>query len=324
MRRLSFVLVGLVLVGAIVAPAAFAQFAPVSPESPNAEKIRNGYLFVTFFALVVFVVVEALLVIFIFRYRRRRRPRFEDGPEIHGATNLELAWTAVPVVILFLIAAFIFIELPGIKDIPAATAGEQQLDVTVTGRQFYWQFEYPNGAIAIDHLRAPVGVPVRLDVTSPDTDVIHSWWIPALGGKIDAIPGRVNQTWFKASKPGTYSGQCAELCGLEHARMLASVEVMPRDAFDAWLAQRRQEQTAGSTDLGQEEWQGVCSKCHGLGGQGGIGPSIVGSPTLTDPAALGTLVRNGARTMPAVGAGWSDEQVTALATYLKETPPSGS
>ena len=194
----------------------------------------------------------------------------------------------------------------------------------MTGRQFYWQFEYPNGAIAIDHLRAPVGVPVRLDVTSPDTDVIHSWWIPALGGKIDAIPGRVNQTWFKASKPGTYSGQCAELCGLEHARMLASVEVMPRDAFDAWLAQRRQEQTAGSTDLGQEEWQGVCSKCHGLGGQGGIGPSIVGSPTLTDPAALGTLVRNGARTMPAVGAGWSDEQVTALARYLKETPPSGS
>jgi cytochrome c oxidase subunit 2 len=323
-RRLSFVLVGLVLVGAIVAPTALAQFAPVSPESPNAEKIRNGYLFVTFFALLVFVAVEALLVIFIFRYRRRRRPRFEDGPEIHGATNLELAWTAVPVVILFLIAAFIFIELPGIKDIPAATAGERQLDVTVTGRQFYWQFEYPNGAIAIDQLRAPVGVPVRLDVTAPDTDVIHSWWIPALGGKIDAIPGRVNQTWFKASKPGTYSGQCAELCGLEHARMLASVEVMTRDAFDAWLAQRRQEQTAGSTDLGQEEWQGVCSKCHGLGGQGGIGPSIVGSPTLTDAAALGTLVRNGARTMPAVGAGWSDEQVTALAKYLKETPPSGS
>ncbi len=106
--------------------------------------------------------------------------------------------------------------------------------------------------------------------------------------------------------------------------MLASVEVMPRDAFDSWLAQRRQEQTAGSTELGQEEWQGVCAKCHGLGGQGGIGPRIVGSPTLTDPAALGTLVRNGARTMPAVGAGWSDQQVTALAKYLKETPPSGS
>jgi cytochrome c oxidase subunit 2 len=309
---------------AVAVLSLLAQFAPVQPDSPNAEKIRNGYLFVSFFALAVFIVVEALLVIFIFRYRRRRRPRFEDGPEIHGATKLELAWTAVPVVILFLIASFVFIELPGIKDIPEASAGEQQLDVTVTGRQFYWQFEYPNGAIAIDHLRAPVRVPVKLDVTSPDTDVIHSWWIPALGGKIDAIPGRVNETWFEASKTGTYTGQCAELCGLEHARMLASVEVMPRDAFDSWLAQRRQEQTPASTELGQEEWQGVCAKCHGLGGQGGIGPRIVGSPTLTDPKALGTLVHNGARSMPAVGAGWSDEQVAALAKYLKETPPSGS
>jgi cytochrome c oxidase subunit 2 len=323
-RRLTGAAVGFALAAAIVAPTALAQFAPVTPESPNADKIRSGYLFITFFALAIFIVVEALLVVFVFRYRRRQRPRFEDGPEVHGATKLELAWTAVPVVILFLIAAFIFVELPGIKDIPAATAGEPQVDVKVTGRQFYWQFEYPNGAIAIDHLRAPAGVPVRLDVTSPVTDVIHSWWIPALGGKIDAIPGRVNETWFKATRTGTYSGQCAELCGLEHAQMLATVEVMQRGAFQAWLAQRLSEQTAGSGELGQEEWQGVCAKCHGLGGQGGIGPRIVGSPTLTDPAALGRLVRNGARTMPAVGAGWSDEQIAALARYVKESPPSGS
>jgi cytochrome c oxidase subunit 2 len=229
--------------------------------------------------------------------------------------------------VLFLIVSFIFIELPGIKDIPSATAGEQQVDVKIVGRQFYWQFKYANGAIAIDHLRAPVGVPVRLEVTSPVTDVIHSWWIPALGGKIDAIPGRVNETWFKASKTGTYTGQCAELCGLEHARMLASVEVMPRAAFGAWLAQRLREQGTGSSDLGREEWQGVCAKCHGLGGQGGIGPSITGSPTLADPQALATLVRNG-RTgpngvMPAVGSDWTDQQIAALAKYLKETPPSG-
>ena len=324
MRRFIGAAVGIALLAAAVAPTALAQFAPVSPESPNADKIRSGYLFISFFALVIFIVVEAVLVVFIVRYRRRNRPRFEDGAQVHGASNLELAWTAAPVVILFLIATFIFVELPGIKDIPAATAGEPQVDVKVTGRQFYWQFEYPNGAVSIDHLRAPVGVPVRLDVTSPDTDVIHSWWIPALGGKIDAIPGRVNETWFKASKTGTYTGQCAELCGLEHARMLASVEVMPREAFNAWLAQRLSEQNAGSGELGKEEWQGVCSKCHGLGGQGGIGPRIVGSPTLTDQQALGTLVRNGVRKMPAVGAGWSDEQVAALAQYLKESPPSGS
>ena len=198
-------------------------FAPVPPESPNAEGISQSWWFVTAFVLAIFLLVEVLLVVFVVRYRRRNRPRFEDGAQVHGASNLELAWTAAPVVILFLIATFIFVELPGIKDIPAATAGEPQVDVKVTGRQFYWQFEYPNGAVSIDHLRAPVGVPVRLDVTSPDTDVIHSWWIPALGGKIDAIPGRVNETWFKASKTGTYTGQCAELCGLEHARMADSI-----------------------------------------------------------------------------------------------------
>jgi cytochrome c oxidase subunit II len=321
-RRLLAV-AGLTLVAGIVAPSALAQFAPVTPESPNAENIRNGYLFITAFTFAIFLVVEALLLVFIVRYRRRKRPRFEDGADVHGATKVELAWTALPVVLLFAIAAFIFVELPGIKDIPKATAGQEQLDIKVTGRQFYWQFEYPNGAAAIDHMRAPAGVPVRLEVVSPDSDVIHSWWIPALGGKIDAIPGTTNETWFKASKTGTYSGQCAELCGLEHARMLATVEVMPREAFDAWLTQRKTEQDAGSGELGKEEWQGVCAKCHGLGGQGGIGPRIAGAPTLVDPTALAQLVRNGRRTMPAVGSGWTNQQIAALAAYLKESPPSG-
>jgi cytochrome c oxidase subunit 2 len=226
-----------------------------------------------------------------------------------------------PVVVLFVIAVFVFVELPGIKNIPEATAGEEQLEVKVTGRQFYWQYEYPNGVIAIDQLRAPVGVPVKLIVSAPNSDVIHSWWIPALGGKIDAIPSRTNETWFEADNEGVYTGQCAELCGLEHARMLASVEVVSQAAFDTWLAERAG--ADGAAELGKEEWEGVCAKCHGLAGQGGIGPRIAGSPTLTDPVALAALVRNGRRSMPAVGSGWTDEQIDALATYLEENPPSG-
>jgi cytochrome c oxidase subunit 2 len=301
-----------------------AQFAPVSPESPNAEGIRRSYLFVTIFTFSIFLLVEALLIVFIYKYRRKKRPRFEDGAQVHGASRLELAWTVFPVVVLFLIAAFVFIELPGIKNVPEAAAGEEQLEIKVTGRQFYWQYEYPNGAIAIDHMRAPVDAPVRLDVTAPDSDVIHSWWIPALAGKIDAIPGITNHTWFQAENEGTYTGQCAELCGLEHAQMLASVEVLSADAFGAWLDERKQEQDAGSGDLGQEEWEGVCAKCHGLAAEGGVGPRIAGSPTLTDPDALATLVRNGRGAMPAVGAGWTDEQIQALVNYLQESPPSGS
>jgi cytochrome c oxidase subunit II len=326
-RRL-FVPAGFALVAAIVAPPAFAQFTPVVPESPNADGIRTSYLFITIFTVAIFLLVEGLLVAFIWKYRRRKRPRFEDGAPVHGATRLELAWTGGPVIVLFIIAVFVFAELPGIKNIPTATAGEEQLEIKITGRQFYWQFDYPNGVVAIDTMRAPAGVPVKLVVTSPDADVIHSWWIPALGGKIDAIPGRTNQTWFQADKPGTYKGQCAELCGLEHAQMLASVEVMPRSDFTAWLEQRRTDQTAGTGELGKETFEGVCAKCHGLAGEGGIGPRIAGSPTLANPQSLETLVRNG-RTgpqgvMPAVGSEWSDQQITSLANYLEENPPSGN
>jgi cytochrome c oxidase subunit II len=318
--------IGAVLILAILgAPSALADnggFTPVAPESPNADGIRSSFLFVSIFVVAIFVLVEALLIAFIVRYRRRRRDRFEEGAPIHGATKVELAWTAFPVVVLFLVAAFVFIELPGISDVPSAAPGEQ-LEVRVTGQQYSWQFEYPNGVIAVDTLRAPAGVPVTLEVTAPDDDVIHSWWIPALGGKIDAIPGRVNHSWFQAEQPGVYRGQCAELCGLEHAKMLATVEVLPRDEFDAWLEQRRREQSAGTSELGRETWEGVCAKCHGLAGEGGIGRRLAGSALLTDPEAVATIVRNGVRTMPAVGADWTDEQVSALSAYLEENPPSG-
>ena len=326
MRRL-LVPAGFALVAAIVSPSALAQLAPVVPESSNADGIRRSYLFITIFTVAIFVLVEGLLVAFIWKYRSRKRPRFEDGAPIHGATRLELAWTGGPVIVLFVIAVFVFAELPGIKNIPAATAGQEQLEIKVTGQQFYWQFEYPDGVVAINQMRAPAGVPVKLVVTSPDSDVIHSWWIPALGGKIDAIPGRTNETWFRADKVGTYTGQCAELCGLEHAKMLASVEVMPQADFTAWLEQRRADQKAGSVELGRETWQGVCATCHGLAGEGGIARRIAGSPTLANPQALAAIVRNGRigirGVMPAVGAEWSDEQVQSLLAYLKENPPSG-
>lgn len=311
--------------GLATAPAALAQgsFAPVEPASPNAEGIRSSYLFVSIFVLAIFVLVEALLVAFVWRYRRRRRGRFEEGAQVHGQTRLEILWTLLPVLVLFLIAVFVFVELPGIKNVPEADA-RGELEIRVTGRQYYWEYTYPNGVVAVDVMRAPAGVPVRLQVSAPDSDVIHSWWIPALGGKIDAIPGHVNETWFRADRPGVYEGQCAELCGIGHALMVARVEVLPPDAFSSWLEERRAAQRTGDVALGRETWEGVCAKCHGLAGEGGLYRPIAGSQVLRDPEAIDTLVRNGRRTMPAVGAGWSAEQVDALNAYLRESPPGGS
>jgi cytochrome c oxidase subunit 2 len=312
---------------AVPALAGNGGFAPVPPESPNAEGISQSYWFITIFTVAILILVETLLITFVIRFRRKRRARYADGAQIHGSSRLETMWTVGPVLILFAIAIFVLAKLPGIKDVPTARAGEPNLVVKVTGRQYYWQFEYPNGVITIDTLRAPVGGVVQLDVTSPPFDVIHSWWIPALGGKIDAIPGRVNHTWFQAQRAGTFTGQCAELCGLNHARMLARVEAMPRATFDAWLADRKAQQDAGTSELGREVYDGACAKCHGLAGEGKVAvnaPQLKGSSLVKDAAGIEKLLRNGGILMPAVGRGWSDTQMQATTAYLKERFASGS
>jgi cytochrome c oxidase subunit 2 len=320
-RHIAAVLSALVAL-LTAAPAALAGnggFAPVPPESPNAEGISQSWWFVTAFVFAIFVLVEVLLVVFVVRYRRRRRPRDADGAQIHGANRLELAWTVGPVIVLFAIAAFVFAKLPGIQDVPAATGGERNLVVEVTGTQFTWEFRYPNGVVAIDRLRAPEGRTVELKVTAPDWDVVHSWWIPALGGKIDAIPGKVNTTWFSAQRVGVFQGQCAELCGIYHAKMLASVEVLTADEFDAWLAERAAQQAAGTSPLGEELWEGACAKCHGLDGEGGHGPQVAGSQLINDPAAIEKLLRQGGRRlMPPVGRDWSDDEISAITDYLEQ------
>jgi cytochrome c oxidase subunit II len=326
-RRLLF-LTGVLVLAAAVAPAALAEnggFTLIEPASPNAEGIESLFWFVSIFAIAIFLLVEVLLVLFIVQYRRRRRERFEDGANIHGSTRLELMWTAAPVVILALIAGFVFVKLSDISNPPEAAAGsiEDELRISVLGRQFYWQYEYPNGVISIDSLRVPIGVPIRLELTAPDEDVIHSWWIPALQGKRDVIPGNPQVMWFRADRAGTYVGQCTELCGAEHAKMVTTTEAIPESEFAAWLEDQRAAQDAGDSTLGEEEWEGVCAKCHGDEGEGGIGPRIAGSPTLTDAENLEELVSNGRREMPPVGSHWTDEQHEALLDYLTENPPSG-
>jgi cytochrome c oxidase subunit 2 len=306
------------LVTAATALAGNGGFAPVAPESPNAHAIKQSYLFISLFAFAIFLLVEGLLIAFVIRYRRKKRPREADGAQIHGASKLELAWTAGPVLILAVIATFVFVKLPTIQDVPASAATSQNLVVDVIGTQFTWQFRYPNGVVTIDRMRAPEGRTVELHITSPDWDVIHSWWIPALGGKMDAIPGKLNKTWFKATRVGVFQGQCAELCGLYHAKMLAAVEVMPAAAFDSWYEERRAQQEAGTSPLGEELWDGTCAKCHGLEGEGGYGPRIAGTTLIKNTQSIEALLRKGGILMPPVGRDWTTDEMNALTDYLKE------
>jgi len=291
-------------------------FAPQPPVSPNASRINDAYWFIFAFSAAVFVIVEATLVWFVIRYRRRGRPREAEGPQVHGSSRLELMWTIGPVLILAAIAAFVFYKLPGIKDVPTARAGES-LTVKVRAHQFYWEFEYPDGQLSVNTMVVPAGRVVRLVVTS--ADVAHSWWIPRLGGKIDAIPGRTNTTWFKSDKLGTYHGQCAEFCGLFHASMKADVAVVSPATYGTFLATH----APSSAAVAKETFNGVCAKCHGSLGQGAYGPKITGSALLSQPQALADLLRNGKNRMPAVGKDWSAAQLNALVRDLKGRFSSG-
>jgi cytochrome c oxidase subunit II len=294
--------------------AAAGGLTPVEPASPNTERIEDLYWFVTFWAALVLLSVAVPLAFFVFRYRSRGRPRTDEGPQIHGSTRLEVAWTAVPVVILLIVTVFTFYKLSGVT--LDAEAGEDVTKVRVEGRQFYWQYRYPNGVIAIDKLRAPADRLVELELTSPESDVIHSYWVPNLFAKIDTIPGQTTKTAFRGP-PGVYHGQCAEFCGIQHAAMLAEIEVIPADEFDAWLTDEAQRQETGDSDLGEQIFAGACAKCHGDEGQGFIGPGLSAS-TVSNASAVAEIVRNGRGKMPQIGEEWDDRQMKALTDYLQE------
>ena len=317
-RTLAPALVVSALLLATPAHAGNGGLAPVEPASPNAELINDAYFWVSIFTGAIFLLVQGSLLWFIFRYRRRRRDRSEDGAQIHGNTNLELAWTLAPVLVLVAIGAFVFWKLPGIQNVPSADAAGGRVDVTVKGYRYYWNFRYPNGVIAVDRLRAPVGQNVRLEVSAPDFDVIHSWWIPALGGKFDAIPGETNETWFNATAPGLYRGQCAEFCGIQHAAMKAEVEALPRPEFEAWLEEEGRDQEAGTSSLGEETFAGEPVALGAGAGEGDIGPALANNQLLDDAEAIERVVREGRGEMPPVGTDWEDRQMDALTKYLEE------
>ena len=302
-----FALVALAtLLSAGAAAAGNGGFAPVEPHSPNAHHITTAYYVVFAFTAAIFVIVEGVLVAFVLKYRSRGRARTVEGAQVHGHSRLELIWTVGPVLILAVIATVVFVELPSISNAPAAA---NPLRITVEGHQYYWQFDYPNGGRTINVLYVPTGRVVDLKVISPD--VIHSWWIPALGGKIQAIPGITNHTWFEVDEPGSYIGQCAELCGLYHETMIAHVVATTEQRY------RQNVSAVTKANLGRSEFTAVCATCHGMNGQGGYGPNLSNNPLLTQTSGLLSIVRNGRGKMPAVGDTWTKGQLQALAVYVR-------
>lgn len=323
-------LVSIVLVVAAVV-LAFSWFGwgrqgltPVEPASTNAEDIDDLYLFIGAFAALVFLSVMIPLALILGRYRERGLPRDADGPQIRGNTRLELLWTAIPLAIVIVLSGYSLLKAGDIDDPEPSAAqalgsggagGGETLEITVEGRQFYWRYVYPNGAVAIDRIRLPVDRVASLQVTAPPWDVVHSYWIPALGGKRDAIPGQVNELNYLPTRTGVFDGKCGELCGIQHAAMVFDAEVLPQEEFDRWVEEAAEDDQA----LGQAQWESVCSKCHFAAPE--YAPNIVGNPILADEQQLRRVVTQGIRRMPAVGRGWTDRELNALYEYVRQFSP---
>ena len=258
-------------------PSLLAFFTPESGGSPNANEIDDLYKITLVIALIIFFAVEGGLLYALVKFRKRKGA---VAAQIHGNTRLEVGWTAGAAVVLIALAALTFAKLSSIQNPPnsgpsGVTLGEQNnvlfasnerklppngkaLEIEVIGKQYIWQFVYP-GANEPDGLGAPYSyeemvVPtnttVSLDIVSED--VVHSWWIPELGGKFQAVPGYHNYAWFKISKPGFYRGQCANICGRGHARMIATVHAVPPAQFDAWLAEQKKLIAEANADAAAE------------------------------------------------------------------------
>jgi cytochrome c oxidase subunit II len=274
-RRRAAAALLLATIGSLVfASGAFADFlTPESGGSPNADQIDSLYKIVLYIAIVVFVVVEGALFYSLWRFRAKKGA---VAAQIHGNTRLEISWTVGAALILVALAAVTFSKLGSIQDPPNSDPNGLELAdgvltasvdmpkppngralvICVTGRQYVWRYTYgaecqrnPFGLVySYEEMVAPANTTVILDIEA--TDVIHSWWIPKLGGKFDAVPGYKNYTWFKAPKAGeTYVGQCAELCGRNHADMTARVRIVTPDEYTAWLEQQRRDIAAADRQV---------------------------------------------------------------------------
>ncbi len=251
-----------------------------APESTPAKAIVDLSMFVLGITAVIFIVVSALLVYSIVKFRATPANVDREPAQVYGSTQIELAWTIIPILIVVVLFAATARVIHAIQDAPMPPTS---VEVTVIGHQFWWEYRYPAfGIVTANELHIPASEssrprPTFLTLLSADTD--HSFWIPQLAGKTDLIPNRINQLWMDPHRPGVFLGQCAQYCGTQHAKMLQRVSVDTPDEFDAWV--RAQQQPAAddaSAKAGRHVFETTaCINCHtvrGTAANGRFGPDL--------------------------------------------------
>ena len=248
MTRRVFTALGLGALAIVLSSCGIGGLSPIfpTPVSPNGQHIYNTYLGITVPAIVIFLGVELALLWVILRYRRSRQPAGYKPPQVHGNVRLEIVWTIIPLLLVLGIAGYSLNEL--LADFQPISG--EQMDVTISGHQFGWIYTYvsgPGAGIRVDQEGTltsevtPFVVPTHtlVKLRFQGTDVIHSWWVPAISGKTDAVPGYDNFSWLKIDQVGKWRGECAELCGAGHSTMQIIVEAMDMSDFQNWASQQK-------------------------------------------------------------------------------------
>ena len=277
------------------------------PLSQPAQEIKEVSLLVIAICTTIFLIVAGLLVYTIVRYRHRAGDEASEPPQIYGSNQIELAWTVLPILIVFVL---ILVTSRTIADIQNRKPASDAVHATVIGHQWWWEIRYPElGIVTANELHVPASgnnnrEPTFLKLES--ADVAHSFWVPQLAGKTDLIPNRENRMWIEPTQPGTYLGNCAEYCGTQHARMLIRVIVHPPGEFERWVAEQK---PVATEDPGALEGRKVffansCVSCHtvrGTSAQGVFGPdlthlmsreTLASGATTNTPAMLRAWIRN--------------------------------
>jgi cytochrome c oxidase subunit 2 len=277
-------ILGLVLISALMLGACDIKTPnTLDPKGPVALWQSNLFWFILVVATIIFVGVTGVLLYSIIRFRDR--PGAAEARQFDGNSRLEIAWTILPSLVLFLVLIFTIYTLYNMT--PSATAANT-LHVRAIGHQWWWEFQYEDASPVVvtgDELHVPVGTVVHVDLASDN--VIHSFWIPQLSGKTDVIPGHDNSLVFKADAAGNYRGECGEYCGTQHANMNFVVVADTPDVYASWLQSQQALAAVPSTDQQQSGLSlfqhAGCAGCHSINGvnaqPGKPGPTI--GPNLT-------------------------------------------
>jgi cytochrome c oxidase subunit 2 len=333
------------------AMAVQSRFNLAPPKTPIAEQIYDLHTMMLVICTVIFVAVFSVMFYSIWKHRKSKGA---VAASWHESTTVEIIWTVIPFLIVIVMA------LPATKTVVAMKdTSNADLTIKVTGYQWKWGYDYLRGegegigflsqlatpAAQIEGREAksptyllevdnPLVVPVnkKVRVVTTASDVIHAWWVPAFGVKQDAIPGFARDTWFRAEQIGTFRGQCAELCGKDHAFMPIVVRVVSAEDYSKWVAEKKQQMAALADDpnktwtqaelvaRGEKVYQANCQACHQANGQGvqGAFPALAGSKVVASKAEQIAILLTGKNAMPSWKA-LSDVELAAVSTYTKNS-----